>query len=295
MKMNDSNEGTDMQTPEQLEQEMNRINYFRALNRRNFLTGLGAMGLAAGAVTVAGCTSSGSYMASTGTGTVMAGSPQPADVLNFALNLEYLEANFYLMATTGTGLSSTDMGTGPGLGTLTGGQKVNFTTPSIAEIANQIAADEKMHVEILRTALASAAVPMPNINLNALGIGFANQTQFLQLARAFEDTGVSAYLGGAGYLTSSTGDLTAAAQIMAVEAYHASNIRLNIIQMGITSSATDSQDVPPTTSAYFCEKGALAIVRTPQQVLNIVYANTAAGVTKGGFFPNGMNGTIVST
>jgi len=56
-------------------------------------------------------------------------------------------------------------------------------------------------------------------------------------------------------------------------------------------------DVPPTPSAYFCDTGALAIVRTPSQVLDIVYANGggAAGVTSGGFYPKGMNGTIVST
>ncbi|MGC1782725.1 MAG: hypothetical protein WA708_09415 [Acidobacteriaceae bacterium] len=66
--------------------------------------------------------------------------------------------------------------------------------------------------------------------------------------------------------------------------------------------ATDSMDVPTSdidtatnTNEYFCDKNALAIVRTPQEVLNIVYANPATGVTSGSFYPNGMNGTIVST
>jgi hypothetical protein len=175
-------------------------------------------------------------------------------------------------------------------------------------IAKQIASDEQTHVEILRTALSSAAVPMPNINLAALGT-VNNRTTFLLIARTFEDTGVSAYIGGAGYLASSLPDLQAAAQILAIEAYHASNIRQNIIQLGLTAmdKATDSMDVPtstmdPTTGAlasgtneYFCEKSGLAIVRTPQQVLNIVYANTATGVTSGGFYPDGVNGTIIST
>jgi hypothetical protein len=271
------------------EQELNRIQYNRALNRRRFLTGLGATGLAAGAAIVAGCGSSGMKSS---TPPVMAGTPQPSDVLNFALNLEYLEASFYLYATTGTGLSSTDMGSGAG--TVTGGAQVTNFSPAVANIAAQIAADEQTHVELLRTALANAAVAMPNINLGALGT-INNQTLFLQVARAFEDTGVSAYIGAAQYLVSSVPDLTYAAQILAVEAYHASNIRFNIIQMGLTSAATDSMDVPPTTSAYFCEKGALAIERTPQEVLNIVYANTSTGVTSGGFYPNGMNGTIIST
>jgi hypothetical protein len=270
------------------EQELNRIQYSRALNRRRFLTGLGATGLAAGAVIAVGC---GSSMKSS-VPPVMAGTPQPADVLNFALNLEYLEASFYLYATTGTGLSSMDMGSGAG--TVTGGAQVTNFSPTIAAIAAQIAADEQTHVELLRSALGSAAVAMPNINLAALGT-VNNQTLFLQVARAFEDTGVSAYAGAAQYLVSSAADLTTAAQILAIEAYHASNIRQNIIHLGLTSSATDSMDVPPTTAAYFCEKNGLAIVRTPQEVLNIVFANTSTGVISGGFYPNGVNGTIVST
>lgn len=34
--------------------------------------------------------------------------------------------------------------------------------------------------------------------------------------------------------------------------------------------------------------------RTPQQVLNIVYLNAGA-VSSGGFFPNGMNGSVITS
>lgn len=293
-------EDTEISAPEVLmpEQELNRIRYFRALNRRKFITGLGTAGLAAGAAAVLGC---GGSSTKGMTPPVMAGTPQPNDVLNFALNLEYLEASFYLYATTGTGLSATDMGSGAG--TVTGGAKVNFTTPAIAEIAAQIAADEQIHVEFLRSALGSAAVPMPNINLAALGT-VNTQSLFLLIARAFEDTGVSAYIGGAGYLASNTSTLQAAAQILAVEAYHAGNIRDNVIALGLApmDKATDPLDVPTSmidtatnTNEYFCVTKGLAIARTPNEVLNIVYATTQTGVTKGGFYPNGMNGTIVYT
>ena len=294
------------------EQELNRISYFRALNRRKFLTGIGAAGAAAGAAMVLGCT--GGMHDVNAVPPVMAGAPQPADVLNFALNLEYLEASFYLYAVTGQGLAAADMGSGAG--TVSGGVAVGDFTPTIKQIAQQIASDEQTHVQILRGALGSAAVAMPNLNLAALG-SVNNMNLFLLIARAFEDTGVSAYLGGAGYLASTaispaagtTPALQTAAQILAIEAYHASNIRQNIIQLGLTAmdKATDSMDVPtsnmdPTTGAlasgahqYFCETGGLAIVRTPQQVLNIVYATTGTGITSGGFYPNGMNGTIKST
>lgn len=300
MKMTEEldNAAPDVVTPEQ---ELNRISYFRALNRRRFLAGVGTAGLAAGAAAILGCGGSGKSAMLGPPPPVMAGSPQPSDVLNFALNLEYLEASFYLYATTGSGLSATDMGSGAG--TVTGGAMVADFTPTMATIAAQIAADELAHVELLRSALGSAAVAMPNLNLAALGT-VNNMKLFLLVARAFEDTGVSAYLGGAGYLAGSTSTLQTAAQILAIEAYHASNIRQNIIQMNLTAldKPTDPLDVPtgslnPATNSpsYFTESKGLAIVRTPQEVLNIVYANNQAGVKSGGFYPNGMNGTIVST
>ncbi|TIR35135.1 MAG: ferritin-like domain-containing protein, partial [Mesorhizobium sp.] len=35
--------------------------------------------------------------------------------------------------------------------------------------------------------------------------------------------------------------------------------------------------------------------RTPQEVLRIVYLTDKDGVSKGGFYPEGMNGTLKST
>jgi hypothetical protein len=83
----------------------------------------------------------------------------------------------------------------------TGGAKVAFTDTRIADIANEIYNDELLHVKYLRTALGGVAVAEPHINLNALGIGFDSQAEFLTLARAFEDTGVSTYAGAATLLT----------------------------------------------------------------------------------------------
>ena len=50
---------------------------------------------------------------------------------------------------------------------------------------------------------------------------------------------------------------------------------------------------PPAGARYFTtDQNALAIVRTPGEVLAIAYHNNAPGTSSGGFFPNGVNGAI---
>jgi hypothetical protein len=132
-------------------------------------------------------------------------------------------------------------------------------------------------------------VKKPAINLNALGYGFASVNDWLKLARQFEDVGVSAYLGAAPLISSST-YLAAAAAILSTEAFHSGAIRWACIGNAVTSPAVDSLDIPPTSQNVFdVDKNALAIPRTPSQVLNIVYAG---GKSMGGFYPMGMNGSI---
>jgi hypothetical protein len=268
--------------PIKVEQELNLIRYRRALARRNFIknVGLAGVGIAAGAM-IEGCSNNSVTNA-------QAPAVPQTDVLNFALNLEYLEAEFYSVATTGATLSSSVTGA---TSNATGGAKVTFTDSRVADIAAEINADETLHVKFLRGALGALAVAEPKINLNALGIGFASQAQFLTLARAFEDTGVSAYAGAATLLSGN--NLQYAAQILATEAYHAGNIRLYCIEDAITVPATDAMDVPPTEQHFFpVDANALAIKRTTSQVLAIVYANATPGTKTGGFYPNGVNGNI---
>jgi len=226
--------------------------------------------------------------------------PTDADILNFALNLEYLEAEFYTVATTGKTIDQLGIGiSGSGTqGAATGGQMVNFTNPSFptAAIASQIADDERAHVTLIRQALTAAGaqpIAQPAINLNALGFGFGSVTEFLQLARAFEDVGVTAYAGAAPLISSKT-VLGYAAQILGTEAEHASNIRLQVAQLGVSTTLLDGADVlpPPSGGKYFSvDNNGLVQTRTPGQVLYIVYGFQAS-VMAGGFYPNGVNGTI---
>lgn len=285
----------------------------RGLSRRGFMAGL-SIGAGVSALTLAGCGGSSPTPIVTGPMGVT-----DADILNFALNLEYLEAEYYLRAATGAGLSATDAGSSAG--TVTGGAQVAFATPAIQQYALEIANDELAHVRFLRKALGSAAVSRPNIDLtgsfnaaaSAAGIGaafnpFADENSFLVGAFTFEDVGVTAYHGAAGLLTSKV-YLGAAAGIMAVEAYHAAEIRTLLAGLGgsfltnankisaLRAAAGGGREVTVSGSTIVAaDSNSIAFDRTTDQVLHIVYLNGTAGVVKsGGFFPNGMNGTIKAT
>jgi hypothetical protein len=214
------------------------------------------------------------------------------DILNFALNLEYLEAEFYSVAVTGktllqAGILTASEESGP----TTGGNIVDLGSLGIGFLATALRKNEEDHVLYLRAALGSAAVLKPTIDLGALGYGFSSASSFLELARQFEDVGVSAYLGAAPLITSSA-YLAAAAAILATEAQHSGSIRLECLNHNVTSPAVDTLDIPPTHGTPYdvTSTTALSIPRTTAQVLNIVYAG---GNCSGGFYPEGMNGTIV--
>lgn len=253
------------------------------LNRRAFFKGAGAAGLGlAGAALIGNKFGLNEQKVEAATGV------SDEDILNFALNLEYLEAEFYSVSTYGgtlqqRGILKSNQVSGP----TTGGKMVNFG--NLAYLATAIREDEVEHVLFLRSALGAAAVKKPAINLDALGYGFAGVATWLKLARQFEDVGISAYLGAAPLVTSKT-YLAAAGAILGTEAQHSGAIRTACIMKGVSSPAVDSKDVPPTSSnVFFTDKNGLSIPRTTSQVLNIVYHG---GKCSGGFYPDGMNGTI---
>ncbi|GAB2658453.1 ferritin-like domain-containing protein [Saccharopolyspora gloriosae] len=202
-------------------------------DRRRFLrsAGLGGLGV------VGATTMSSAVFAPTA---AAAEAPSDGAVLNFALNLEYLEAQFYSYAVTGAGIPDKLTGGAGARGGVTGGHSVRFESKMVRQYAEEIAADERAHVEFLRSALGSAAVAQPEIDLQnsftaaaqAAGLvrsgeafdPFANEDNFLLAAYLFEDVGVSAYKGAAPLVSNKT-YLEAAAGILAAEAYHAANIR----------------------------------------------------------------------
>ena len=243
-----------------------------------------------------------------------------ADILNFALNLEYLEAEFYLRASTGSGLTSDEVSGVGTVGAVSGGRQVKFDTKAFENYAKEIADDEHAHVLTLRKGLGGSAVARPAIDLNmsfttaaqAAGLiksgetfdAFANETNFLLAAFIFEDVGVTAYYGAAPML--SPAYLPTAAGILAVEAYHAGIIRTTLYGLGQfyaagkISNARDSLDGKTDLDQYIGNASVANLVptdsrgivkqRTTSQVLDIVYLSPTAA--HGGFFPNGLNGSI---
>ena len=190
------------------------------------------------------------FGAAAGVVTPAAAAVTDADVLNFALNLEYLEATFYHYAYFGTDIPAADT-TAPsgaaGAAVVSPGSKVKFTSKLVKAYSEEIATEELKHVQFLRAALGSAAVPRPALNVGtafqaaatAAGIAgpfsaYTNDTTFLLASYIFEDVGVTAYHGAAGLITTPA-YLNAAAGILAVEAYHAGIIRTSLFAQQSTA------------------------------------------------------------
>jgi hypothetical protein len=332
----------------------------KALSRRTFLAGAGAV---AATTMVAGCSNDNS--GTTPTPPTLPPAPYgDADILNFALNLEYLEAQFYLYAATGSGLATGDTTAPAGYsgtfteGTVTLGDaaKVAGLTSAQQSIINEIAFEEMTHVQFLRSALGSAAVPMPSLDLSFFGPlavaatittaptgtghfnPFSSFDYFLVGAFIFEDVGVTAYSGAAPLVSAAgvaSGYLTAAAGILAVEAYHAAYVRTSLTGRAIAAAAASTSypylaaanlvadlratltvgdsnppstagsvetalilpTTPSTPSAIVAADPTTAVgfARTVNQVHHIVYGSPTVGVAKGGFFPNGTNSIFATT
>lgn len=243
--------------------------------------------------TIAGGLVAAGAFATSGAADVFAQSLTDESILNFALNLEYLEAEFYTVATTGRRIADLGIGTtGRGrAGETTGGAKVALDA-NVQVVADHVTLDEQNHVRFLRTALGSSAVAKPAINLEALGLGFRSQAEFLALSRAFEDLGVSAYAGAA-KLIKNPGILEAAARIALTEGQHAGVFRYLVFLANAAQPQVDMLDVPtlgsPNGRLFQVDGNSLSTVRTASQVLTVAYGG---GTSSGAFFPDGVNGDI---
>ena len=287
-----------------------------SLKRRGIL---GAFGAGAATTAVAAASIGGSHPAQA----AAASSPYAdADLFNFALNFEYLGAEYYLHGLTGQGLPSALT---PGVGTqgtVLAGGPVAFQSSAIQQYVQRLAVDELAHVQFIRSVLGSAAIAEPQIDLVnswtalALAAGlivpgqtfspYASDIAFLIGAYVLEDVCVTALTGAAAFVTNPN-NLEGAAGLLGVEGYQAGAIRSLLANVG-AGQVTDAISALRATLSGVGDQGviangisfnftnvdsnALAYRRTTRQVLNIAYG--AVNASSGGFFPNGVNGNIKS-
>ncbi len=296
----------------------------KKLNRRAALGALGKVGIGATLATVGG-----GLLTEAGAQGMQMKKNLDVEVLNFALNLEYLEAAFYLAAVGrlkevqmlgGNAPIKLPMGFDGNVG-------MQFRDGDVEAYAREIADDELNHVKFLIKALGMKHVARPALDLagafDAAGQAasggairgfnpFANDLFFLHGAFIFEDVGVTAYNGAATLITNPA-YLQAAAGILAVEAYHAGEVRaqlfarrdiaaaagLSVAQVTAAISALrakvgggSDQGVVMNGRANVvpADMNSVAYHRSTREVLNIVYL--APNAKKGGFYPNGLNGAI---
>ena len=198
--------------------------YQKGLSRRNFMVAAGAAGAVAA---LSGCNDNSTVTATTPTA---ATGLTDTDILIFALNLEYLEAQFYLYAATGAGLAAADttggsasaFGTTPGATIATGAVKLTGLTTLQQNFVNELAYTEQTHVRLLRSALGTSMPPMPVIDLTFFAPAYVAAQTLAKIPAAsqvtnfspftsydnylvggfiFEDVGVTAYNGAAPLLS----------------------------------------------------------------------------------------------
>jgi rubrerythrin len=119
-------------------------------------------------------------------------------ILNYALTLEYLEAEFYNQAI-----------------------KNGAPTGDVLAAAQIVSSHEDEHVAFLKKALGKAAIKKPTFDFKDT---VTDPAKFLATAVALEDAGVAAYAGQVTKVFSAK-VLAAAASIHSVEARHASRFR----------------------------------------------------------------------
>ena len=166
-------------------------------------------------------------------------------ILNFAYALEQLEAAFYVQVVAAA----------------------NFTTlfPAVEQAyMTDIRDHEVIHREFFKAALGSNAIQ--GLTPNFSSIDFTSRIGILNVAKAFEDTGVSAYNGAAQYI-SDINYLGLAGKIVSVEARHAALIR------DLISNNTFADDL---------DANARDIEKTPSAVIDIVNPFLTTKISKRG-------------
>jgi rubrerythrin len=220
-------------------------------------------------------------------------------LLQFALNLEYLEVEYYQNYAN-----------------------VNFSNSFYKGLSKEIYDNEVAHVNLYNKKLGSKSIEKPDIDIEgafngaALAAGlikegeefnpFADEISFLLGGMLIEDVGVTAYTG-ASSLIEDKELRNVICGILAVESHHMGAIRSIIYQSGedniskankiidarkqlSTTKGTEEHINNNNVNIIPSDENAVGYHRKPREVLDIVFLEK--GSDRGGFFPNGLNGEI---
>jgi len=241
----------------------------RRADRRDFLRSAGSVSaVMAGASLLAACGGNDDNNATptptptpTATGSA---TPTPtaspltdADILNFAVNLAYLEAQYFSVVTTGAGLPA-DLLTGTGTaGAASGARQRVFADPVLGQFAREIAADTRAEVAFLRGVVGTPVIAQPAIDLGVTATGafsnlartaglitgtaatydvYASDEQVMLGAFVFADLAVTVYRGISSSVTGAA-FIDALAGMVSAKAYHAGLIRAALYRKGIATPA----------------------------------------------------------
>jgi hypothetical protein len=309
-----------------------------AVARRDVLRSVGGLiALLAGSSLLGGCGGEEATSASEpvavvpGAGTPATGAAAPLVVakpetswMNFALAVQYIGAQFYTIAATGSGMPST-LQSGVGVqGSLRGGRQVVFADPYLGQYAKEFAADQVSTVTTMRAALGTSTGAQPTIDFSSdafgtigratnLGSGFdpfAGDTGFLFGALILEHAVAGAYRAmlTAGVVDDAGGSLT--------KAMGDSIYRDGLIRAMLATKAQDDSALTDTISSVFTaltkleastatleepqiigqasssvsdgDGHPIALTRSAGEVFRLLYLNSN-GIS-GGLLPTGVNG-----
>ena len=159
-------------------------------------------------------------------------------ILNFALTLEFLEADFYRMAKSNS---------------------VSGTDPQLQRYTEWVAGHEAQHVRFLQGAIrAQGGRPGKKPNFE-FGDRVTDVAKYRGTAQVLEDIGVRAYLGQASRILQPK-LLTAAGSILAIEARHSSWIRF-INAPSVADTPTNVLPAPTTFDKPATEGATLSKAR----------------------------------
>ncbi|KAF7806789.1 desiccation-related protein PCC13-62-like [Senna tora] len=249
------------------------------------------------------------------------------DLLEFPLNLEYLEAEFFLFGSLGRGLDSVDPKLAQG-GPPPLGAKLAMLDPLTKDVIFQFALQEVGHLRAIKNRVKGFPRPLLNLSkeafaevmdsafgkpLNPPFDPYANSINYLLASYVIPYVGLTGYLV-AGLLGVESGQ-DAVIRAMLYErrattvfpygvtvAEFTNRISMLRNELGKSGSKDEGLVVPKMEGAEGKVKGnvlsadnsSLSYARTPEEILRIIYGSGDESVP-GGFYPNGAYGRIAKS